>query len=85
MGEYNADFPKGTLVEIGNRELLDEFKREWKYHHPLQPEQLEFAGKTAEVVSIGYYHGGDVLYWLRDIPGVWHERCLRNRDEESGL
>ncbi len=84
-GPYKADFPEGTLVEIANRGLLEDFKKEWKYHHPLQPQQLAFAGKTAEVVSIGFYHGGDVLYWLKDIPGVWHEQCLKERGEESSL
>jgi hypothetical protein len=29
------------------------------------------------VAAIGYYHGGDVLYTLNDIPGIWHEQCLR--------
>jgi hypothetical protein len=24
-----------------------------------------------------YYHGGDELYWLKEVPGVWHEQCLR--------
>lgn len=24
-----------------------------------------------------YYHGGDELYWLKGVPGVWHEQCLR--------
>jgi hypothetical protein len=27
-------------------------------------------------VSVGFYHGGDVLYVLEGIPGVWHESCL---------
>lgn len=27
--------------------------------------------------EIGYYHGGDELYWLKGVPGVWHERCLK--------
>ena len=26
---------------------------------------------------VGYYHGGDVLYELEGVPGVWHEVCLR--------
>lgn len=28
-------------------------------------------------ISQRYYHGGDELYALREIPGTWHERCLR--------
>ena len=23
------------------------------------------------------YHGGDVLYVLENVPGTWHEDCLR--------
>ena len=34
-GVYNAEFPAGTLVKITNRRLLDKFRREGKYHHPL--------------------------------------------------
>ena len=22
------------------------------------------------------YHGGDIIYKLVDIPGIWHEQCL---------
>jgi hypothetical protein len=29
------------------------------------------------VARLGYYHGGDELYWFDDIPGTWHECCLR--------
>jgi hypothetical protein len=28
------------------------------------------------VKQTGIYFGGDVLYWLEDVPGTWHERCL---------
>jgi hypothetical protein len=28
------------------------------------------------VTSVRYYHGGDVLYELEGIPGIWHEACL---------
>jgi hypothetical protein len=43
---------------------------------PLQPEQLAHAGAIAEVEEVGFYHGGDVLYNLKNIPGIWHEQCL---------
>jgi hypothetical protein len=75
-GHYNAEFPLGTKVRIANRAFLEEFKRTWAYHHPLQPDQLDHAGAIAEVEKIGYYHGGDELYWLAGVPGVWHEECL---------
>ncbi|HMD85398.1 MAG TPA: hypothetical protein VKO18_11950 [Terriglobia bacterium] len=71
-------FPKGTKVRIADRVFLEQFAATWKYHHKLQPEQTAYADRIAEVEKVGYYHGGDVLYWLVDIPGVWHETCLRS-------
>jgi hypothetical protein len=38
--------------------------------------QLEYAGRIAEVESVGFYHGGDELYKLQGLPGIWHEVCL---------
>jgi hypothetical protein len=32
-------------------------------------------GRAAKVKSIGYYHGGDVLYQLEGVPGIWQEQC----------
>jgi hypothetical protein len=43
----------------------------------LEPEQLRFADKIAKVKSVGFYHGGDELYELKGVPGMWHEQCLR--------
>lgn len=73
---YNATYPEGSAVRIAPREFLERFMREWKYHHPLQPEQLGFAGRKAIVATVGFYHGGDQVYTLRDIPGTWNEECL---------
>jgi len=74
-GPYNADFPVGTEVRIASRAFMEEFKKTWRYHHPLTLEQLPFAGATAEVERLGYFHGGDELYWLKGVIGVWHEQC----------
>ena len=76
-GKYEADFPEGTFVKIISRSELEKFRKVWKFHNPLQPEQLDFADKTAKVKEVGYYHGGDELYDLEGIPGIWHECCLR--------
>src|SRR6516162_3628565 len=73
---YEAQYPVGTLVLVASQAQLDEFFRAWRLHHPLTPEQLSYTGRTAPVASIGFYHGGDVLYQLEGIPGIWHERCL---------
>jgi hypothetical protein len=79
MPPYRETFPKGSEVRIANREFLDDFRRAWKYHNKLQDEQLPYADKIATVNSVGYYHGGDVLYELEGVPGIWHEACLRQK------
>ena len=75
-GLYKAEFSTGTMVKVASRPTLEEFLRDWKYHHKLQAQQLNYADQIAEVVSVGFYHGGDELYWLKGIPGVWHEKLL---------
>lgn len=75
---YHAAYPEGTSVRIADRAFLENFMATWKYHHKLQPDQLAYAGRQAIVRGVGYYHGGDALYVLEDIPEYyWHEECLR--------
>jgi hypothetical protein len=76
MALYKEDFPVGSKVRIVDALQLQEFQRTWQYHHKLRPEQLAYAGRIAEVQSVSFYHGGDVLYELQGIPGIWHEQCL---------
>ena len=72
-------FAKGTAVRIGAMKLLEDFRRpKWRFHHPLSEEQIEFAGRSAVVKAVSFYHGGDVLYELVDVPGIWHEACLES-------
>lgn len=73
---YNEAFPKGSKVKIANRSFLENFLNTWKLHNKLKPDQLAYAGQVAEVESVGFYHGGDQLYKLTGIPGIWHEQCL---------
>jgi hypothetical protein len=75
---YNAEFPAGSTVKIAERPALEAFMQTWKLHNPLEPRQLDFAGQLAQVESVGFYFGGDELYKLRGIPGIWHERCLES-------
>ena len=76
-GGYEAEYPVGSSVRVAPRDMLLEFMRpKWRFHHPLQPEQLECAGRVARVKDVSFYHGGDELYELVDIPGIWHEDCL---------
>jgi len=71
-----AKYRIGTTVRVADRATLDEFCRSWKLHHPLQRAQLKYAGRTAKVSRSFMYHGGDVLYELKGVLGVWHERLL---------
>ena len=74
---YKETFPKGTRVRVADRTFLERFMNEWKYHHKLQQEQLAYADREARVESVGFYHGGDPVYKLEGIPGIWLEQCLR--------
>ena len=76
MPDYREEFPKGSTVRIADLSALERFRADWKFHHPLAAEQLHYAGREATVDTVGYYHGGDVLYTLEDVPGIWHEGCL---------
>jgi hypothetical protein len=73
---YKEAFPKGSKVKIASRAFLENFLNTWKLHTKLLPEQLDYAGQIAEVESVGFYHGGDQLYKLIGIPGIWHKQCL---------
>jgi hypothetical protein len=75
-----AKFKDGSTVQIASRAQLEEFLRTWQYHHQLQPEQLAHADRIANVKSSGMYHGGDVIYQLEGVPGIWHERLLAPKD-----
>jgi hypothetical protein len=77
QGPYREEFPVGTAVRIVDAEELNAFAKSWRYHHPVTEEQFQFAGKLASVEDVSFYHGGDELYQLRGLPGLWHEGCLR--------
>jgi len=76
---YKEAFPAGTEVRVAGRQFLDDFLATWKYHHKLRSEQLPYADAVTKVEGVGFYHGGDPLYKLVGIPGLWHEQCLRSR------
>jgi|HubBroStandDraft_5_1064220.scaffolds.fasta_scaffold19449_2 hypothetical protein len=73
---YKATFPEGSTVRVIRRSALEKFARYWAYHHKLLPEQMEFGGVTAIVKEVTFYHGGDQLYVLENLPGIWNEPCL---------
>jgi len=71
-----AKFPDGSLVRVSDRAELDGFAQTWIWHHKLEVEQLKHAGQVARVTKSCMYHGGDVMYELEGMPGLWHEQCL---------
>lgn len=75
-GPYSEEYPVGSMVLVGNRSALESFQREWKWHHQLQADQLDHAGRLAKVKKVSFYHGGDELHELEGIPGILHEHCL---------
>jgi hypothetical protein len=71
-------YPVGTWVRIASRNDLQTFAATWRFHHKLQPDQIVYAERVAPVHKVSVYHGGDVLYEFKEIPGIWHEACLRS-------
>jgi hypothetical protein len=78
MIPYKEKFPVGSKVRIIDTTRLREFQLTWKYHHKLSPEQVNHGGDVSSVEKVGFYHGGDVLYKLLGVPGIWHEQCLES-------
>lgn len=75
---YKATFPKGSKVRVISRGALEIFARNWNYHHKLEAEQMKFAGAAAIVKEVSFYHGGDQLYVLEGVPGIWSEPCIES-------
>jgi hypothetical protein len=71
-----AKYPAGALVRVVSPRELERFFRSWKFDHPLRPEQLQYGGQSARVVRSMMYGGGNILYELDGIPGIWHEACV---------
>ena len=78
MPGYHSAFDAGEHVTIADLETLRAFQQSWEWHHPLADEQLAFTGRNDAIKSVSYYHGGTTLYEFAEIPGVWHESCLRD-------
>jgi hypothetical protein len=75
-GPYKEEFPRDSTVQVADRGFLENFLQTWRFHYELEPQQLNYASKIAKVKSVGFYHGGDELYELRGVPGMWHEQSL---------
>jgi hypothetical protein len=75
---YHEAFPKDSTVKIADRAFLENFLQTWMLHNKLKPGQLNYAGLVTAVESVGFYHGGDELYKLKDVSGIWHKQCLNS-------
>lgn len=75
-GLNQAEFEIGSEVRVADAAFLETFLEAGQYHNELEPEQLEYAGRTGRVSAVVFFHGGDEIYTLEGIPGVWHEECL---------
>ena len=76
MPRYHEKYSVGSRVRIAARAKLEDFHTRWRYHNKLTREQIDFADAVAEVAVVTFYHGGDVLYELKLVCGIWHEECL---------
>jgi hypothetical protein len=65
---------------VADRPTLEAFMVSWRYHHRLQPEQLAYARRVTTVEEVAFYHGGDPVYKLANLPGLWLEQCLERGD-----
>ena len=81
---YQEAYPRGSTVRVAARASLEGFMLSWLYHHKLQPEQLTYAGRETTVEEVGFYHGGDPVYKLAGIPGLWLEQCLEGAESRQG-
>ena len=75
-GLNQAEFEVGSEVRIADHAFLQEFLDAGQYHNELEEEQLGYAGRVAKVSTIEFFHGGDEIYTLEGVPGVWHEERL---------
>jgi hypothetical protein len=73
-----AKYPVGSKVRIMNHAELVWFFHNWNLNNKFKPEQLAHAGEIATVKRSYMYHGGDILYELNGVPGVWHEQCIES-------
>jgi hypothetical protein len=82
---YSETFPNDSKVKITNRSMLENFLKMWTLHNKLKPEQLSHADQISEVESVGFYRGGDELYKLKGISGIWHKQCLEAVASETKI
>lgn len=82
-GIWKPQYETGDEVQVVNRQTLEEFRDFWKYVARPTEEQLTFAGFKTRVASVGFYHGGYVLYELEGAPGWWLSPTLSRCGQNS--
>lgn len=75
-GLNTPEFEVGSEVRVADRVFLENFLEAGQYHNELEPEQLGYASRVAKVKAVDFFHGGDEIYTLEGLPGVWHGECL---------
>jgi len=76
MPDYHPIFKKGDKIKINDKDYLLNFQRTWKYHHNITDDQIKYAERLAAVKDVYIYHGGEVMYALKSIPGIWLEQLI---------
>lgn len=72
-----ARYQIGEIARIADHMLLEAFRAEWKYIHPLWSEHMGYAERLAKIESIEHNYCFRAIYGLEAIPGYWYEDCLR--------
>ena len=73
---HRAAFSIGASVRIKERTELERFARDWTSTNSLTPHQFCDAGVAGVVDSVAFDDGGNPLYTLERIGGIWHEENL---------
>jgi hypothetical protein len=79
MPNSHPAFLCGERVNTASLEVLREFTKDfYRLHHAVTPEQLAYADHETNIVAIEEWHGGGIIYRLKDVPGLWLEAVLRD-------
>ena len=78
-GVNKAEFEVGSQVRMADRAFLERFLEAGQYHNELEPEQLEYAGRVAEVKKVSFSRR------RRDLHAGRHSRRVARGVPERGL
>jgi hypothetical protein len=83
VSPYKEQFPVGSRVRVKPSRFLHEFRKAWKYHHPISDEQLNPATVTDTVKGVAFYHGATFFTRCPRLPG-YGTKCVWNRQPNGG-